>query len=78
MDDNLPVIVGVGQVTQRPGTERPREPLALIAEACRNAEADIGAGGLLHPAHRRVVGAAPDACSDASFASSRRSRDRSV
>src|SRR5436305_166756 len=47
MDDNLPVIVGVGQVTQRPGTERPREPLALMAEAARNAETDSGAPGLL-------------------------------
>jgi uncharacterized protein len=28
----------------------------------------IGAGGLLHPARTRVVGAAPDTCSDASFA----------
>ena len=48
MDDNLPVIVGVGQITQRPETERPREPLALMAEAARRAEADAGAGDLLH------------------------------
>ncbi len=48
MDDNLPVIVGVGQVTQRPGTDRPREPLALMAEAARLAEADAGAGDILH------------------------------
>ncbi len=48
MDDNLPIIVGVGQVTQRPGTDRPREPLALMAEAARLAEADAGAGDLLH------------------------------
>jgi acetyl-CoA C-acetyltransferase len=47
MDDNLPVIVGVGQVTQRPGTERPREPLALMAEAARNAEIDSDAPSLL-------------------------------
>ncbi|MEX2247812.1 MAG: acetyl-CoA acetyltransferase [Dehalococcoidia bacterium] len=45
--DNLPVIIGVGQVTQRPETERPREPLALMAEASRLAEADAGVGGLL-------------------------------
>jgi acetyl-CoA C-acetyltransferase len=47
MDDSLPVIVGVGQVTQRPETERPREPLALMAEAARLAEADTGSAGLL-------------------------------
>ncbi len=47
MDENLPIIVGVGQVTQRPGAERPREPLALMAEAARHAEADAGARGLL-------------------------------
>ena len=48
MDDRLPIIVGVGQVTQRPGAERPREPLALMAEAARLAQADAGAGDLLH------------------------------
>ena len=48
MDERLPVIVGVGQVTQRPETERPREPLALMAEAARLAERDAGAGDLLH------------------------------
>lgn len=48
MDGNLPIIVGVGQVTQRPECERPREPLALIAEAARLAEKDAGAGDLLH------------------------------
>ncbi len=47
VDERLPIIVGVGQVTQRPGTERPREPLALMAEAARLAEADAGAPGLL-------------------------------
>jgi acetyl-CoA C-acetyltransferase len=48
MDDNLPIIVGVGQVTQRPDTARPGEPLALMAEAARLAERDAGAGDLLH------------------------------
>jgi len=48
MDGRLPIIVGVGQVTQRPETERPREPLALMAEAARNAEKDARAGDLLH------------------------------
>lgn len=48
MDENLPIIVGVGQVTQRPETERPREPLALMAEAARRAEANARAGDLLH------------------------------
>src|SRR5439155_11871537 len=48
MDEHLPIIVGVGQVTQRPDAERPREPLALMAEAARLAESDAGAGDLLH------------------------------
>jgi acetyl-CoA C-acetyltransferase len=46
--DNAPVIAGIGQITQRPETERPREPLALMAEAARIAERDAGAGDLLH------------------------------
>jgi acetyl-CoA C-acetyltransferase len=40
MDERLPIIVGVGQVTQRPGAERPLEPLGLMAAAAREAEAD--------------------------------------
>lgn len=48
MDERAPVIVGVGQVTQQPETERPREPLALMAEAARLAERDAQAGDLLH------------------------------
>ncbi len=48
MDEQLPIIIGVGQTVQRPGTERPREPLALMAEAARLAEHDAGAGDLLH------------------------------
>jgi acetyl-CoA C-acetyltransferase len=52
VDGRAPIIVGVGQVTQRPETERPREPLALMAEAARNAERDAaahaGAGDILH------------------------------
>lgn len=48
MDGREPIIVGVGQVTQRPETERPREPLALMAEAARLAERDAGAGDILH------------------------------
>lgn len=48
MDERAPIIVGVGQVVQRPETERPVEPLALMAEAARRAEKDAGAGDLLH------------------------------
>jgi len=40
MDERLPIVVGVGQVTQRPGGERPLEPLGLMAAASRAAEAD--------------------------------------
>lgn len=47
MDERLPIIVGAGQVTQRPETERPVEPLALMAEAARAAEKDAGVAGLL-------------------------------
>src|SRR4029079_5679997 len=48
MDGRLPIIIGAGQVTQRRETERPREPLALMAEAARLAERDAHAGDLLH------------------------------
>jgi len=47
MDERLPIIVGVGQITQRPGAERPLEPLALMAAAARAAEADSGTPELL-------------------------------
>jgi acetyl-CoA C-acetyltransferase len=47
MDEQLPVIIGVGQVTQRPGSERARDPLALMAEAARLAEEDASASGVL-------------------------------
>ncbi len=47
MDSRVPVIVGVGQVTQRPGEERPREPLTLMAEAARRAQQDAGAVAVL-------------------------------
>jgi acetyl-CoA C-acetyltransferase len=47
MDERLPIIVGVGQITQRPGAERPLEPLGLMAAASRAAEADSGAADLL-------------------------------
>ena len=47
MDERLPIIVGVGQITQRPGAERPLEPLGLMVAASRAAEADAAAPGLL-------------------------------
>ena len=46
-NDQAPVIIGVGEVTQRPETERPREPLALMADAARLAAADAGSEDLL-------------------------------
>jgi hypothetical protein len=39
MDERLPIIVGVGQITQRPGAERPLEPLGLMAAASRSTSA---------------------------------------
>jgi acetyl-CoA C-acetyltransferase len=47
MHDNAPVIVGVAQLTQRPGTEPPREPLALMTDAARTAANDAGAPSVL-------------------------------
>ncbi|TME00014.1 MAG: hypothetical protein E6I76_01280 [Chloroflexi bacterium] len=44
-DPRLPVIVGAGQVCQREGLSP--EPVELLAEAARRAEADAGAAGLL-------------------------------
>ena len=53
--DRTPVIVGVGQVTVRPGEEA-RQPVALMAEALRQAAADSGAPGVLDAAQSiRVV-----------------------
>jgi acetyl-CoA C-acetyltransferase len=38
-----PVVVGVGEISQRPGSDPVLEPLELMAEAARRAEADSGA-----------------------------------
>jgi acetyl-CoA C-acetyltransferase len=46
--DRIPVIVGVGEVTDRPADPREgKEPVALMAEALRLAEADAGGAGRL-------------------------------
>jgi acetyl-CoA C-acetyltransferase len=47
MEERSPIIIGVGQVTQRPGAERPLEPLGLMASASRAAETDSGVPELL-------------------------------
>ncbi|KAA9156774.1 acetyl-CoA acetyltransferase [Amycolatopsis acidicola] len=46
LDPRTPVLVGGGQLNRRDG-EPEREPVALIAEAARAAEADSGGRGLL-------------------------------
>ena len=46
--DRVPVIVGVGEVTDRPADPvEGKEPVALMAEALRLAEADAGGAGRL-------------------------------
>jgi hypothetical protein len=46
--DRIPVIVGVGEVTDRPADPlEGKEPVALMAEALRLAEADAGGAGRL-------------------------------
>ncbi len=46
--DRVPVIVGVGEVTDRPADPlEGKEPVALMAEALRLAEADAGGARLL-------------------------------
>ena len=46
--DRIPVIVGVGEVTDRPADPlEGKEPVALMAEALRLAEADAGSAGRL-------------------------------
>lgn len=47
MDPRTPVIVGVGQVTQKVEPADALEPVDLMAEACRRAAADAGAEGVL-------------------------------
>jgi acetyl-CoA C-acetyltransferase len=43
-DDRIPVIVGVGEITDKPANpEQGLEPLALMQEALKRAEADAGA-----------------------------------
>jgi acetyl-CoA C-acetyltransferase len=41
--DLHPVVVGVGEISQRPGADPVLEPLDLMAEAARRADADSGA-----------------------------------
>jgi acetyl-CoA C-acetyltransferase len=43
MDPHAPVLVGLGEVTRRPGDDGPAEPGALMAEAVRAALDDAGA-----------------------------------
>jgi acetyl-CoA C-acetyltransferase len=59
-DPHAPVLVGLGEVTRRPGDDGPTEPGALMAEAVRAALEDAGAGEALL---RRVgaVGGVPPA-----------------
>ena len=46
-EDRIPVIVGIGEITDRPGDPRDGlEPLALMASALERADTD-GGGGLL-------------------------------
>ena len=46
--DRIPVIIGAGEVTERPADPlQAREPAELMAEALRRAAADAGAPGLL-------------------------------
>lgn len=45
MDPHAPVLVGLGEVTRRPGDAGSTEPGALMAEAVRAALADCGADG---------------------------------
>ena len=48
LDPRTPVLVGVGQLNQRVDRgEPPLEPVDMMAEALRRAEADAGAAGLL-------------------------------
>ena len=44
LDPRTPVIVGAGQVVQRPGEQETRDPIGLAVEALRRAGADSGAG----------------------------------
>jgi acetyl-CoA C-acetyltransferase len=47
LDPRTPVIVGAGQVTQRPGDGVARDPIGLAVEALRRAGRDSGAGDAL-------------------------------
>lgn len=59
LDPRLPILVGLGEVTRRPGEYGDTEPAALMAEAVRAALADAGIGeGVLRHA---VLGVVPSA-----------------
>jgi acetyl-CoA C-acetyltransferase len=49
VEARTPVVVGVGQVSQRMAPASAREPIELLADACRAAEADAGARRALLP-----------------------------
>lgn len=55
MDSQQPVVVGVGEISQRPGADPVLEPLDLMAEAARRAEADSGARRSLLRAVEKVA-----------------------
>ena len=80
VDPRSPVVVGVGQVSQRVAAADARAPIDLLADACRLADADAGAHALAaRPGRRRrrrrrsARGATPirARCSRGSSASSR-------
>src|SRR5689334_9228765 len=56
LDPRTPVVVGVGQFSNHTDTgETPLEPVDLMVEAVRRAEADTGAGGVLAAAGSLAV-----------------------
>jgi len=65
--ERIPVIVGAGQITHRPGDVREAlEPVALIRRAARRAEEDAGVEGLLRKVDTLcVVNILSWACGDA-------------
>jgi acetyl-CoA C-acetyltransferase len=61
MDPHAPVLVGLGEVTRRPGDDGPTEPGALMADAVRAALADSGADAAALLARVGALGAVPAA-----------------
>jgi len=48
LESNIPILVGVGQITDHPQNEEGRTPLELMVSSAQKAVSDAGAPGLVN------------------------------